>query len=252
MLEKLAAMMLTPKSNGKQQPMTPLRKAVVDLSMDVTMEAGLPGTVRAMFEQIAPGVTDRLLAVGATGSGKSTLVEKFARLRNYVVVHDGKGLVKWPGYVVCNSLKQVEKHADAKQFPRLIYRPGREEKHDEAAKQDFFEWIYSRGNTTLVVDEVFQIVQGNNLPESYLACLTSGREHKVEVWNCCQRPTRIPSEILSEAVHLYCFRLRLPRDRDKLADMTGLEYSRIAQLPKREFFYVPEEGEPMGPMRLTI
>jgi len=201
---------------------------------------------------IAPRRTDRALLVGATGSGKSTVAREMAALRNFVVVHDGKGLVNWDGYVLCKSLRDIERRKDAREFPRIIYRPNRDEKHDDGAKQAFFEWIYSRGKTTLIVDEVFQIVQGNALPEAYLACLTSGREHGIEVWNCCQRPTRIPPEILGEAEHVYVFRLRLEQDRRKIADVTGLDQRQIVRLPKQLFYYVPEDGDPIGPMKVAL
>jgi energy-coupling factor transporter ATP-binding protein EcfA2 len=209
-------------------------------------------TQQVKLVDIAPGRTDRALIIGATGSGKSTVARTMAALRSYVVVHDGKGLVNWPGYKLCHSLREVERCKDPQKYPRITYRPNRHEKHDDGAKQAFFEWIYSRGNTTLIVDEVFQIVQGNSLPEGYLACLTSGREHGIEVWNCCQRPTRIPPEILGEAEHVYVFRLRLEQDRRKVADVTGLDQRQIVRLPKQLFYYVPEDGEPVGPMRINL
>lgn len=210
------------------------------------MNASVPAS------SIIPGSTDRLLAVGATGTGKSSLVRAIAVARKYVVVHDGKGLVSWPGYRLFNSLAELEKNDNPAKFPKIIYRPNRFEKHDEGAKEAFFEWIFERRNTTLIVDEVFQIVQGNALPESYLACLTSGREHHIEVWNCCQRPTRIPPEILGEAEHVYCFRLRLEQDRRKMFDAHGIPAESIRKLPKRFFYYVRNEDDPVGPMQARL
>lgn len=197
---------------------------------------------------LAPEDTDRATFVGMTGSGKTTLAEYMLATRDYVVALDVKGLLNWPGYRV------VTRFADAMRAeePRIIYRPVYAELQSWDALDKFFEWIYQRHNTTLYVDEVYGVTQGPRFPYHLGACLTRGRERRVEVWAATQRPAFVPAIFFSEAEHMYCFRLQMPQDREKMYDVAGLDPDVLAELPKHHFLYARPDDDTIGPLKLNL
>jgi hypothetical protein len=200
------------------------------------------------FESLMPGPTDRAAFVGQTGSGKTTLAEYVCSQRPYVVVLDPKGRIAWQGYEIHTRLEKLKES----KAPRLIYKPVYEELQDPDVMDLFFQWTFRRGNTALYVDEIYAIARGDVYPFHLGACLTRGREVGVVVYSATQRPARVPQIVFSESEHVYCFKLKLPQDRDRMEEITGLDASSIATLPKHHFYYAPQDGEPAGPLTLRL
>lgn len=200
---------------------------------------------------LAPRLTDRALFVGQTGSGKTTLARKLLELRasegRHIAVLDPKGTLNWPEYQLHRRLSTLVKAT----APLLMYRPTWEEIESGEAAEGFFKWAYLREHTTVYVDEVYAVTNGDTLPRYYLAGLTRGREKGVEMWSATQRPMRIPQVVMSEAEHTYAFHLKMPQDRAKVESMTGLEQSRM-RLPKHHFWYAPDTGDAIGPLKLSL
>jgi DNA helicase HerA-like ATPase len=96
---------------------------------------------------------DRVLFVGTTGSGKTTLARVLLSSRAFVVVLDVKGTLNWPGYRMVRRLRDLAR-IDADKSRRIIYRPHYTELN---AIDPFFRWILERGNTTLYVDELMYV-----------------------------------------------------------------------------------------------
>jgi len=204
--------------------------------------------------QISPRPTDRAVFVGQTGSGKTTLAEALLRMRRYVLVHDAKGTLRWPGYRVFTRVGRLIREVDPQPevFTRVIYRPDPVELRDEGAHSSLVEWVLARGRTTLYLDELYAWQFRGSEPLSALwAAITRGRELRVEVWAATQRPYRIPMAMLSESENYYVFRLRDDASRLRVEELTGLDYNLIRSLPKWNFYYIGE-GDPQGPFRLTI
>ena len=201
---------------------------------------------------LVPRVGERSTFVGQTGSGKTYLARALLATRPFVVVHDGKGTINWSGYTLVRSLARL-RDLDPAKFPRIIYRPDPEDLASEETQDAFFGWVYRRKRTALYIDEVYSVCNGNAIPFHLLACLTRGREHKVEVWASTQRPMRIPQEFLSEAENVYAFRLQMPQDRAKVEATTGIEQERIFRLAKKHFIYSRQEFDrAMGPLTLDV
>lgn len=203
------------------------------------------------LRDLLPGATDRATFVGQTGSGKTTLARTLLAYRPYVVVLDVKGTLNWPGYRIVRTLPKLSA-IDPETDTRIIYRPDFSELRSPELIDPFFEWVYRRHNTTVYIDETAGVTQGDQYPYHYGACFMRGRELGVEVWSATQRPIRIPQIALSEAEHVYAFRLRMPQDRARVESVASISQLAIAGLGKREFLYSPQDGEVIGPLTLRL
>ncbi len=206
----------------------------------------------ATVDDLLPGATDRAVFVGQTGSGKTTLARVLLRSRPWVVVLDVKGTLAWREYKLVRRLKHLP--ARPEEAPRVIYRPTHEELRSESVMDALAWWVYERGNTTLYVDELYGYLEpfGGGIAPGLHACLTRGRERGVEVWCSTQRPFRIPLSVLSESEHVYVFRLKVREDRRRVEEVTGIDEELIARLPKHHFYYAPQDGDYIGPMKLRL
>jgi hypothetical protein len=197
---------------------------------------------------IAPRLTDRAVLIGQTGSGKTTLARALLAPRLHVAVYDAKGLLAWPGYERFTDIR----HAIESKAQRIIYAPNASELRDPDLWEAFFRWVFLRKNTTLYVDEVYSVTERDNVPDSLHACITRGRELGISTFCSTQRPKLIPQIVLSESEHYYIFRLLLPQDRMKIRQVIGLDDEKLSTLGKYEFYYANNEGETLGPLRLSL
>lgn len=211
---------------------------------------------------LLPGPTDRAAFIGQTGSGKTTLAREILAWRDWVVVYDPKGMIRWKGYEIHTHLDRVVRSESA----RIIYKPSPYELRDPVATDRFFEWVYKRGNTTLYVDEVYAICQASEYPIHYGACLTRGRERGISTFTATQRPSRIPMVVLSESEFDYCFSLKIRDDRKRVEELTGIDEDLFSPtairdgdgnevspaLPKYHFYFAPQSDEWAGPLKLKL
>lgn len=205
------------------------------------------------LQAITPPRTDRVFLVGQTGSGKTTLARAFLQGREYVVVLDSKRRINWPGFLVVTEFKQLGE-IDPTRVKKITFRPSYADivNNDGAVINAFFKWVFDRQRCTLYVDELADIASGDDFPFHYGACLREGRELGIEVISGTQRPTFIPQIAMSEAEHVYCFKLKMPYDRQRIERQTGIASELIASLVKREFYYAPQDGEIVGPLTLEL
>lgn len=200
------------------------------------------------FASLVPRASHRAVFVGQTGSGKTTLARLLLRTRKWTVVLDAKGTLNWPGYRLITRWDALMRAGEA----RITYRPTFDEIADEGAMDAFFSWIYERQRTTVYVDELAAISNGDTYPRAFGACLMRGREVGVEVWTATQRPTRVPQVVLSESEEVFAFRLRLPQDRMRVEALTAIPAARIATLRKRDFIFAPQDGAISSALRLSL
>jgi hypothetical protein len=215
------------------------------------------------FADLVPGPHDRVFLAGKTGSGKSfaaRLLLEWAnhngRLvrRRHVLVYDAKGLLRWPGYHRVTRFERLFSAAQSPaRYPRLIYAPRAEELRDSALHEAFFRLAYERRNTTVYVDEVYAVVNGTEYPSSYHAILTRGREMNVPLFSATQRPKDLPQAIISESSCFYLFRLLLPQDRKKMAEVVPIDPDALRDVPDEHFwFYRDGQSRAVGPLRLQV
>jgi hypothetical protein len=166
-----------------------------------------------------------------TGSGKTYLTKVYAAGMNNVIVLDTKGTFDWqpliPDAPIFYHLKDLMHFKEGK----AIYRPVFQEL-TQAYYNAFFKWCYLRKNTRVIIDEAMQVCPGPNIMPEYLkGILTRGRELKVTVWACTQRPKTIPLSLMSEATHNFIFTLNLEADRRRVNEV--INYNEIVD-------YIPE------------
>ncbi len=56
-----------------------------------------------------------------------------------------------------------------------------------------------------------------------------------------QRPQNVPLESISESEHIFTFKLKLPRDVDRMKDVCGPAVEDAGDLPKRHYYYDHDE-----------
>ena len=118
--------------------------------------------------------------------------------------------------------------------------------------ENFFRFIYERENTTVYVDETYQVTDPQWMADSHRGVLSQGRELGISAYHATQRPRKIPLEILSESEHVFCFRLKLLKDAQIVEEQTGIDAKKILELPDYYFYYAHQNGLIRGPLKLRI
>lgn len=188
-----------------------------------------------MARSLAIRRNDRAVFVGTTGSGKSTLAKALLWGQRHVVIVDpkrtfslpadflpGHPAVTWDGETdMANGARVSDPARFVEEWEGpgpLIYRPS----VDETADPDLLDWLYlwvlDRGNTLLYIDETALASKATRAPRGLMACIQLGRERGVGTWTATQRPVNVPIITISEAEHMFVFRLRHPDDRQRMAD----------------------------------
>lgn len=170
---------------------------------------------------------------GRTGTGKTVLAKLYSQSIPNVIVLDTKGTFVWEGV---GEIPVFERLADLMKFQegKAIYRPIHSEMTKEFYER-FFEWIYIRKNTTVLVDELMSFATNTYCPEYLKAILTRGRERNTNAFLCTQRPKTIPLVCISELTHFFVFSLNVEDDRKRIMEVVGAK--EFLQIPPKHYFW---------------
>ena len=205
---------------------------------------------------IKPG--QRALVLGATGSGKSVMMQEMARqaLNAPVFVMDTKGddgflTLKQHDEtdIVIESYKEflkLMKTTKRSKLPEyIIIRPNAVEMTEPEILDSYLQYIYDNvANCYIVVDEAGQIHSsgGRALP-GLINLLTRGRSRNITTIIGSQRPAFLSYFCYSEVTKIIVYRINNRKDRSKIADFSTYP---IDSIPLPYHFYYFEVNKDSG------
>lgn len=172
-----------------------------------TADTGFPTTWK---------VGQHVAAIGDTGTGKTYLVSRLVRLRQYVVVLRTK-----PDDIKFDGFKRVRTAAalDGGVYDntRLLLTPEHHRQMREG--YEMLEMVWDMGGWTVVIDELWYVEKLLKLGPLVERLLTQGRSKRISVVVGMQRPAQISRFAISQCTHLFTFRVE-GRDLQTIKEST--------------------------------
>lgn len=159
---------------------------------------------------------EHVAAIGDTGTGKTYLLSKLLRLRNYVVVFktkpDPDDDSKWSGFHRIRTARGIrnERHN------WFVLEPEYSQQAIEGYR--LFDAVWRMGSFTVCIDELWYTEKLGLAP--YIdRLLTQGRSKGISVVIGQQRPVATSRFAISQTTHLFTFRVE-GRDGKTIAEAT--------------------------------
>ncbi len=178
--------------------------------------------VEPTINLMTPEPGQKLALIGQNGRGKTYLAARLIApyyKRQQIVVADVKHDPTWSQYdgITVNTIDKLTRLPFPK-YPLIIFRPEGELAHDFERLDKVFAWVYKRGNTLLMIDEVSAMVPGAmGFGHGFADLLQRGRTRKCTVIMGTQRPAFVPRIVLTESQKFVLFFLTDIRDRKTVA-----------------------------------
>lgn len=189
--------------------------------------------------------TQHVFICGQTGSGKTSLAEYLLGTRPYCLVIDTKHQLHWNGFRITSQAKKIISEPG-----QWIFRPPDYWRRDAPGERwgTFLTAVMRQGGWYVYIDEGHDFDMGLNghiILEQINLFLVKGRSFGITGWFGSQRPRWVPSFVLSESSHMFCFFLKRRDDREYMAEYmvrdgrTDPNFQRIVtwKEPIHAFFY---------------
>ena len=187
---------------------------------------------------------DRGFYVGKTGVGKSAAMIKlvWSQLKDAVyfdMTGEEEDDLNAPVLRTLDDVQQALYAEDeADHLTKFVYSP-------EVPTYEGFErlcrLVYEHRNIHLLADELMMVYRDGNsvrpTTDHHLKILTNGRKVGVGMSGASQRPVNVPLEAISEAEHIFTFKLKLPADRDRMAKVCGPTVDGALDLDRYWYYY---------------
>lgn len=180
---------------------------------------------------------ERVLFVGRTGSGKTTLADRIIRTIGYrTIVIDPKHRWEFPGY------RLVHQYNPDPRLIRQVFRPKDDEQDDWRDVEVFLESVWNAGVPSVVyIDELTRLSTPRRTIPILADFVRLGRQAGMGTWYASQRPKDVPSLFLSEAEHWFVFDLRYVADREKAVGFLGENVAQRITEPYAFYYSNPNE-----------
>ena len=97
----------------------------------------------------------------------------------------------------------------------------------------FCKFAFNTGNCVVVIDEVHAYVTKQKILKEYNDIILSGRPRGISCVSISTRPASLPNNVLTNAKHVFTFRLNLESDVKFLEGWLGAEVWQVVQKNKR-------------------
>jgi len=148
--------------------------------------------------------------IGKKSSGKTYLANELLRgLKNIpVIVFDFNWQFHDSRAVVVHNLQEVFKIFDEHKG-HVIFQPYDK---SQAVFESFCAQIFARSNLVNLIDETHVYVSKQGICKPYNNLILSGRPRGISTISISSRPQNLPNNVLTNARHIFAFKLNLESD----------------------------------------
>jgi DNA helicase HerA-like ATPase len=183
---------------------------------------------------------EKIVIVGASGSGKTYLANVLLKSLNgiSVWVYDFNYQFHSSKAMIFHDLTEMLEVYDSAQRGHYIFQP-----HDNSENtfRRFNAEAFKRGNLTLIEDEIHTFLTKQKQNKEFNQVILSGRPRGISVVSISSRPASCPNHVLSNAKHVFAFKLNLESDLKFLESYLGHDVWII--MPKDKRARLKEEAE---------
>ena len=186
--------------------------------------------------------------LGSKGSGKSYLANEIMKGLNgiHVWVYDFNAQFHSSKSIVFHDLTKMLELSDQAKRGHYILQP-----HDNSENtfRRFCEEGFKRGNLVLMMDEAHSFLTKQKQLKEFNNIILSGRPRGISCITISSRPASLPNNVLTNAKHVFAFKLNLETDIKFLEGFLGSDVWILmpkdkrhklkdeAELPEHTFFY---------------
>ena len=197
-----------------------------------------------------------IVICGAKNSGKSYLANELLKSFSNItcIVWDWNHQFHDSRSMLFHTLEDLLEIFDQVHKGRYILQP-----YDKSQKafEDLCDAVFERGNCVLFLDELHNFTSKQSIIRPFQNLILSGRPRGVSVISISTRPASLPNSVLSNANHVFCFRLNIESDVKFLESWMGEEVWQLMPVDKRQkmkdapvlpehTFYYRNQSEPTG------
>jgi len=149
--------------------------------------------------------------VGSKGSGKSYLANEIMKSLNgiSVWVYDFNQQFHSSKAILCHDMDEMLAIYDSAKRGHYILQP---HINDENTFRKFCSEGFRRGNLVLIMDEIHTWLTKTKQMKEFNQIILSGRPRGISCISISSRPASCPNNVLSNAKHVFAFKLNLESD----------------------------------------
>lgn len=177
--------------------------------------------------------SDRVLLVGTTGCGKSTLAKQLflaTRGPRLVIDPSDSALTTVPGVVTFSDPTRARNRRgeDWRQAATARFVP--DDPYDLAAYDQVYRWAFDRFPRYVWADEAGFVMPARGAPKAARRYLIQGRKRQLGHLACHTRPIEIDRNLIGQGQHVFVFETPQEEDRRTVAGNVGINFRRFEQI----------------------